>query len=103
MCHSNFSYVGTTIHSKLHITTREQILKDQTTRLAQALRTPARRGTILMHMQDYEIKMTYVMYISLEAESIENAIESAKQTAEEQHGNRISEFAEFKIKGEKDE
>ena len=56
-----------------------------------------------MHMQDYEIKMTYVMYISLEAESIENAIESAKQTAEEQHGNRISEFAEFKIKGEKDE
>ena len=46
---------------------------------------------------DYEVKMTYTMYAYLEAESEEQAIERAKNTAEEQHGNRISEFAEFKV------
>ena len=50
-------------------------------------------------MKDYEVKMNYTMYISIEAESEEDAIEFAKQTAEEQHGNRISEFAEFTIEG----
>jgi uncharacterized protein (UPF0212 family) len=50
-------------------------------------------------MKDYEVKMNYTMYISTEAESEEDAIEIAKQTAEEQHGNRISEFAEFTIEG----
>jgi hypothetical protein len=54
-------------------------------------------------MKDYEIKMVYTMYISVEAESEDTAIEQAKQTAEEQHGNRISEFANFEIVGEKDE
>ena len=50
-------------------------------------------------MKDYEVKMEYTMYISLEADSDERAIEQAKQTAEEQHGNRISEFAKFAIVG----
>ena len=54
-------------------------------------------------MKDYEIKMVYTMYITLEADNDEDAIEYAKQTAEEQHGNRISEFAEFTIQGDKDE
>jgi hypothetical protein len=55
-------------------------------------------------MKDYEVKMEYIMYVGLEAESEEEAIEQAKQTAEEQHGNRISEFAKFSIVGgEKDE
>jgi len=53
-------------------------------------------------MKDYEIKMVYTMYISTEAESEEAAIEQAKQTAEEQHGNRISEFAVFTVEGEDD-
>lgn len=53
-------------------------------------------------MKDYEFKMVYTMYISLEAESYEAAIEQAKQTAEEQHGNRISEFARFEIVGGED-
>lgn len=48
-------------------------------------------------MKDYEVKMEYTMYVSLEADSDEKAIEQAKQTAEEQHGNRISEFAKFEI------
>ena len=48
-------------------------------------------------MKDYDIKMVYIMYVSTEAESEEAAIEQAKQTAEEQHGNRISEFAKFEI------
>lgn len=48
-------------------------------------------------MKDYEVKMVYIMYVGLEAESEEEAIEQAKQTAEEQHGNRISEFAKFEI------
>jgi hypothetical protein len=48
-------------------------------------------------MKDYEIKMVYTMYVGLEAESEEEAIEQAKQTAEEQHGNRISEFALFTV------
>jgi len=48
-------------------------------------------------MKDYEIKMVYTMYVTLEADNDEDAIEQAKQTAEEQHGNRISEFAEFTI------
>jgi hypothetical protein len=48
-------------------------------------------------MKDYEIKMVYTMYVTLEADNDEDAIEQAKQTAEEQHGNRISEFAEFAI------
>lgn len=48
-------------------------------------------------MKDYEIKMVYTMYVGLEAGSEEEAIEQAKQTAEEQHGNRISEFAVFTI------
>ena len=52
-------------------------------------------------MNDYEFKMVYTMYISVEAESYEVAIQQAKQTAEEQHGNRISEFAKFEIVGEK--
>lgn len=47
--------------------------------------------------KDYEVKMTYVMYVSTEAVSEDDAIERAKQTAEEQHGNRISEFAQFEI------
>lgn len=50
-------------------------------------------------MKDYEVKMTYTMYIGMEAESEEDAIEMAKQTAEEQHGNQISEFAKFTIEG----
>ena len=50
-------------------------------------------------MKDYEVKMEYTMYISLEADSDEKAIEQAKQTAEEQHGNRISEFGKFSIVG----
>ena len=50
-------------------------------------------------MKDYEVKMEYTMYISLEADSDEKAIEQAKQTAEEQHGNRISEFAIFTVEG----
>ena len=50
-------------------------------------------------MKDYEVKMEYTMYVSLEADSKEKAIEQAKQTAEEQHGNRISEFAKFAIVG----
>ena len=54
-------------------------------------------------MKDYEIKMEYIMYISTEAESEEAAIEQAKQTAEEQHGNRISEFARFEIVGGEDD
>ena len=54
-------------------------------------------------MKDYEIKMVYTMYVCLEADNDEDAIEQAKQTAEEQHGNRISEFAEFTIEGDKDE
>jgi hypothetical protein len=54
-------------------------------------------------MKDYEIKMVYTMYISLEAENEEAAIEQAKQTAEEQHGNRISEFANFEIVGGEDD
>jgi len=55
-------------------------------------------------MKDYEVKMEYTMYVSLEADNEEDAIEQAKQTAEEQHGNRISEFAKFSIVGgEKDE
>lgn len=54
-------------------------------------------------MKDYEIKMVYTMYITLEADNDEDAIEYAKQTAEEQHGNRISEFAEFTIEGDEDE
>lgn len=53
-------------------------------------------------MKDYEIKMTYTMYISLEAEDEEKAIEQGKQIAEEQHGNRISEFAVFTVEGEED-
>jgi hypothetical protein len=48
-------------------------------------------------VKDYEVKMEYIMYVSLEADSEEKAIEQAKQTAEEQHGNRISEFAKFEI------
>ena len=48
-------------------------------------------------MKEYEIKMTYVMYVDVEGESEEQAIEVAKQTAEEQHGNRISEFAQFEV------
>ena len=48
-------------------------------------------------MKDYEIKMVYTMYVSTEADSEEAAIEQAKQTAEEQHGNRISEFAIFTV------
>jgi hypothetical protein len=54
-------------------------------------------------MKDYEIKMVYTMYIGLEAENEEAAIEQAKQTAEEQHGNRISEFANFEIVGGEDD
>jgi hypothetical protein len=50
-------------------------------------------------VKDYEVKMEYTMYISLEADSDEKAIEQAKQTAEEQHGNRISEFAIFTVEG----
>ena len=50
-------------------------------------------------MRDYEIKMVYTMYIGLEADNEEDAIEYAKQTAEEQHGNRISEFAIFTVEG----
>jgi hypothetical protein len=50
-------------------------------------------------MKDYEFKMVYTMYISTEAGSEEEAIQQAKQTAEEQHGNRISEFAKFEIVG----
>jgi hypothetical protein len=53
-------------------------------------------------MKDYEIKMVYTMYVSVEAENEEDAIEQAKQTAEEQHGNRISEFARFEIVGGED-
>jgi hypothetical protein len=48
-------------------------------------------------MKDYEIKMVYTMFVTLEADNDEDAIEQAKQTAEEQHGNRISEFGEFTI------
>lgn len=48
-------------------------------------------------MKDYEIKMVYTMYVGLEAENEEEAIEQAKQTAEEQHGNRISEFGVFTV------
>jgi hypothetical protein len=48
-------------------------------------------------VKDYEVKMVYIMYVGLEAETEEEAIEQAKQTAEEQHGNRISEFAKFEI------
>jgi hypothetical protein len=51
-------------------------------------------------MKDYEIKMVYTMYVGLEADNEEQAIEQAKQTAEEQHGNRISEFAVFTIEEE---
>lgn len=47
--------------------------------------------------KEYEVKMTYVVYISTEANSKAEAIEIAKQTAEEQHGNRISEFADFAV------
>lgn len=47
--------------------------------------------------KDYEVKMTYVMYVNTEAVSEDDAIERAKQTAEEQHGNRISEYAQFEI------
>jgi hypothetical protein len=54
-------------------------------------------------MKDYEIKMVYTMYVGLEAENEEAAIEQAKQTAEEQHGNRISEFANFEIVGGEDD
>jgi hypothetical protein len=50
-------------------------------------------------VKDYDIKMVYTMYVSTEAESEEAAIEQAKQTAEEQHGNRISEFAIFTVEG----
>ena len=50
-------------------------------------------------MKDYEIKMSYTMYISTEAESKEEALEMAKQIAEEQHGNRISELAKFIVEG----
>lgn len=53
-------------------------------------------------VKDYEIKMVYTMYVSVEADSEEAAIEQAKQTAEEQHGNRISEFAKFEIVGGED-
>jgi hypothetical protein len=53
-------------------------------------------------VKDYEIKMVYIMYISTEADSEEDAIEQAKQTAEEQHGNRISEFAIFTVEGGED-
>jgi hypothetical protein len=53
-------------------------------------------------VKDYEIKMVYTMYIGLEAESEDAAIEQAKQTAEEQHGNRISEFAIFTVEGGED-
>jgi hypothetical protein len=49
--------------------------------------------------KEYEVKMNYVMYVGLEADNEEQAIEQAKQTAEEQHGNRISEFATFEIVG----
>ena len=47
--------------------------------------------------KDYEVKMTYTMYVYTEAESEEDAIERAKNTAEEEHGNRISEFADFEV------
>jgi hypothetical protein len=47
--------------------------------------------------KDYEVKMTYTMYVYMEAESEDDAIEKAKDTAEEQHGNRISEFADFEV------
>lgn len=53
-------------------------------------------------MKDYEIKMVYTMYVSVGADSEEDAIEQAKQTAEEQHGNRISEFAIFTVEGGED-
>lgn len=50
-----------------------------------------------MSEKDYVVTYVYEGEIYVTAESAEEALESAKCTLEEQHGNNISEWSEFTI------